>query len=162
MSRRQFMQRAMAAGLTAAGAGALLAACGSGSSSTGGNSGKVVEILFGLNTAGLATQQRAWFQQITNDFHALTGATLRWDTFNGTSDELTRIQTAIVSGGGPDVFTLGTTFVPTAQATGGFSLLSNADWQAAGGEGRVFPGQVTAAGATPDQPIPVPFVMRPF
>src|SRR5260221_11191609 len=162
MSRRQFMQRAMAAALTAAGAGALLAACGSGSSSTGGNSGKVVEILFGLNTAGLATQQRAWFQQITNDFHALTGATLRWDTFNGTSDELTRIQTAIVSGGGPDVFTLGTTFVPTAQATGGFYQLKDSDWQAVGGKSRYFTEQLTTAGATPDKPISVPFVMRPF
>src|SRR5258708_24854686 len=162
MSRRQFMQRAMAAGLTAAGAGALLAACGSGSSSTGGNSGKVVEILFGLNTAGLATQQRAWFQQITNDFHALTGATVRWDTFNGTSDELTRIQTAIVSGGGPDIFTVGTTFVPTAQATGGFYQLTDANWQAVGGKSRFFAEQLTTAGITPDKPISVPFGIRPF
>lgn len=162
MSRRQFMQRAMAAGLTLTGASTLLAACGGGSSNSGGNSGKVVEVLFGLNTAGLAAQQRQWFEQITNDFHALTGATLRWDTFNGTSDELTRIQTAIVSGGGPDVFTLGTTFVPTAQATGGFYLLSNADWQAVGGMSRFFSEQLTTAGITPDKPISIPFVMRPF
>jgi multiple sugar transport system substrate-binding protein len=161
MSRRQFLQRAMAAGLTAASASALLAACAS-SSTSKSNSGKVVEVLFGLNTGGLAAQQRQWFDQITSDFHALTGATLRWDTFNGTSDELTRIQTAIVSGGGPDVFTVGTTFVPTAQATGGFDLLSDADWQAVGGKSRFFQEQLTTAGATPDKPISVPFVMRPF
>jgi multiple sugar transport system substrate-binding protein len=163
MSRRQFMRRAMAAGLTAAGASALLAACGSGTSGTSNtNSGRVVEVLFGLNTAGLAQQQSQWFQQITNDFHALTGATLRWDTFNGTGDELTRIQTAIVSGSGPDIFTLGTTFVPTAQATGGFSLLTDADWQAVGGKSRFFQEQLTTAGISPDKPISVPFVMRPF
>src|SRR5258708_38942878 len=142
MSRRRFLLGAMAAGLTAAGASALTATCDTGSSSSGGNNGKVLEVLFGLNTAGLAAQQRQWFQQITNDFHTLTGATVRWDTFNGTSDELTRIQSAIVSGGGPDIFTLGTTFVPTAQATGGFFLLSNARWAGGGGERRVLPGKV--------------------
>ena len=161
MSRRQFMYRALAAGLTVSSASALLAACDSGSGSSG-NNGKVVEVLFGLNTAGLAPQQTQWFQQISNDFHALTGATVRWDTFNGTSDELTRIQTAITSGSGPDIFTLGTTFVPTAQATGGFDLLTNANWQTVGGKSRFFPEQLTTAGITPDKPISVPFVMRPF
>src|SRR5258708_15530762 len=144
MSRRRFLLGAMAAGLTAAGASALLAACDTGSSSSGGNNGKVLEVLFGLNTAGLAAQQRQWFQQITNDFQTLTGATVRWDTFNGTSDELTRIQSAIVSGGGPDIFTLGTTFVPTAQATGCFSRLSDTDWQAAGRKDPCFPGPVVS------------------
>lgn len=163
MSRRQFLWRAMATGLTAAGASALLAACSSGTSTTGNsNNGKVLEVLFGLNTGGLAAQQRQWFDQITSDFHALTGATVRWDTFNGTSDELTRIQSAIVSGGGPDVFTVGTTFVPTAQATGGFYQLTDADWQAVGGKSRFFQEQLTTAGITPDKPISVPFVMRPF
>ena len=164
MSRRQFLNRAMAAGLSAAGASVLLAACGNGTSSSSGgsNSGKVLEVLFGLNTGGLAAQQRQWFDRITNDFHALTGATVRWDTFNGTSDELTRIQTAIVSGGGPDIFTVGTTFVPTAQATGGFYQLTDADWNAVGGKSRFFQEQLTTAGTTPDKPISVPFVMRPF
>jgi multiple sugar transport system substrate-binding protein len=159
MSRRQFFQRAMAIGLTAASAGVLLAACDSGTAS--GNSGKVLQVLFGLNTT-LAKQQKAWFDQISSDFKALTGATIAWDTFNGTSDELTRIQTAIVSGAGPDIFTIGTTFVPTAQATNGFDLLSDADWQAVGGKSRFFTEQLTTAGITPDKPISVPFVMRPF
>src|SRR5258708_28073362 len=128
MSRRRFLQGAMAAGLSGAGASALLAACDAGASSSGGNNGKVLEVLFGLNTAGLAAQQRQWFQQITNDFHTLTGATVRWDTFNGTSDELTRIQSAIVSGGGPGILTLGPTFVPTAQATVGVFPPLSCDW----------------------------------
>ncbi len=159
MSRRQFLQRAMAAGLTVAGASALLAACDSGTSS--GNSGKVLQVLFGLNTT-LAKQQKAWFDTISSDFKALTGATIAWDTFNGTGDELTRIQTAIVSGAGPDIFTIGTTFVPTAQATNGFFVLTDADWQAVGGKSKFFQEQLTTAGITPDKPISVPFVMRPF
>src|SRR5258708_34025251 len=114
MSRRRFLLGAMAAGLTAAGASALLAACDAGSSSSGGNNGKGLEGLFGLNTAGLAAQQRQWFHQITNDFHTLTSATGRWDTLNWTSEELPRIQSAIVSGGGPGVFTLCTTHWATA------------------------------------------------
>jgi multiple sugar transport system substrate-binding protein len=162
MNRRQFLQRAMAVGLSAAGASALLAACDAGGSSGTSNAGKVVEVLFGLNTGGLAKQQTQWFQQITSDFEKLTGATVRWDTFNGTSDELTRIQTAIASGSGPDVFTIGTTFVPTAQGTGGFSLLSDADWTAVGGKSRFFTQQLETSGITPSQQIAVPFVMRPF
>ena len=163
MNRRQFLQRAMAVGLSAAGASVLLAACESGTSNSGNsNSGKTVEVLFGLNTGGLAKQQSQWFQQITNEFHQLTGATVRWDTFNGTSDELTRIQTAIASGSGPDIFDIGTTFVPTAQATGGFSVLSDADWQAVGGKSRFFAPQLETAGISPSQQIAIPFVMRPF
>src|SRR5260370_2421110 len=151
LSRRQFLQRAMAVGLTAAGASALLAACGGGSS--GANGGGTLEVLFGLNTGGLAAQQRQWFDRITSDFHALTGATVRWDTFNGTSDELTRIQTAIVSGGGPDIFTVGTTFVPTAQAPGGFYQLKDSDWQAGGGKSRYLPVHPTTAAASHEQPL---------
>jgi multiple sugar transport system substrate-binding protein len=161
MSRRQFLQRAMALGFTAAGASAVLAACSSGASGNP-NSGKVVEVLFGLNTSGLAKQQDQWFQQITHDFQQLTGATVRWDTFNGTADELTRIQTAVVSGSGPDIFDIGTTFVPTAQATGGFHVLSDADWQAAGGKSRFFQPQLETAGISSTQQIAIPFVMRPF
>src|SRR5258708_18758496 len=64
MSRRRFLQGAMAAGLTAAGASALLAACDTGSSSSGGNHGNVLVVLLGVNTAGIAGPDGEEFQQI--------------------------------------------------------------------------------------------------
>lgn len=162
MTRRQFMQRAMAAGLSASAAGALLAACGSKASGTSGsNSGKTLHVLAAHNNS-YPTQQAQWFQQISSEFKKATGATLAWDTWSSSSEEQTKLQTSIVSGSGPDVFVLGSTFNPTAQATGGFHVLSSSDWQAVGGESRFFKQQLTMSGSSPDKLIAVPFVMRPF
>lgn len=137
-----------------------LAACGGGTSSTNGP-GQTLHVLVGANTT-YPTQQKQWFQQIGTEFHTLTGATIRWDTYSSTNEELTKLQTAIVSGNGPDVFSLGTTFVPTAQATKGFVTLSDADWQQVGGKSKFFQQQLTMAGMTPDQTIGIPWIMAPF
>lgn len=137
----------------------VLSACGNGTAS--GSSNQTLHVLVGANTT-YPTQQKQWMQQIGADFHKLTGATIAWDTYSSTSEEQTKLQTSIVSGNGPDVFSLGTTFVPTAQATKGFVTLSNADWQAVGGKSKFFPQQLTMAGITPDQTIGIPWIMAPF
>jgi multiple sugar transport system substrate-binding protein len=140
----------------------VLAACGGGggSGSTSG-SGQTLHVLVGINTV-YPTQQKQWFQQIGSEFQKATGATIAWDTYNGSNEEQTRLQTAIVSGSGPDIFSFGTTFVPTAQATKGFTVLTDQDWQAVGGKDRFFKQQLTMAGSSPNQLIAVPWVMRPF
>jgi multiple sugar transport system substrate-binding protein len=133
-----------------------VAACGG-----GGGGGKTLRVLIPVN-ANYGPQQQQWMQQVNADFKKKTGATISWDTFNGTSEEETKLQTAITSGSGPDVFQIGTTFVPTAQSTGGFNVLSSDDWQKAGGKDRFFQQQLTMSGISPDKQIAVPFVMRPF
>jgi multiple sugar transport system substrate-binding protein len=138
----------------------MLTACGNGAPSTDSN-GKTIHVLVVANTT-YPTQQKQWMQQIGTDFHKLTGATIAWDTYSSSSDEQTKLQTAIVSGSGPDIFGLGTTFVPTAQATKGFITLSDTDWQQVGGKSKFFPQQLTMSGATPNQAIAIPWVMRPF
>lgn len=137
-----------------------LAACGGGTSSPNAG-GQTLHVLVGANTT-YPTQQKQWFQQIGTEFRTLTGATISWDTYSSTNEELTKLQTAIVSGNGPDVFSLGTTFVPTAQATKGFVTLSDADWQQVGGKSKFFQQQLTMAGKTPDQSIGIPWIMAPF
>ena len=136
----------------------VLAACGNGSS---GPSSQTLHVLVGANTT-FPTQQKQWQQQIGDEFHKLTGATVVWDTYSSTTEEQTKLQTAIVSGSGPDIFGLGTTFVPTAQATKGFYTLTDADWQQVGGKGKFFAPQLTMAGKSPDQTIAIPWLMRPF
>jgi multiple sugar transport system substrate-binding protein len=132
-----------------------LAACsGSGGSQT-------LHVLVGYNT-GYPTQQKQWMQQISSEFQKATGSTIAWDTYSSTSEEQTKLQTSIVSGSGPDVFSLGTGIVPTAQATGGFTVLSAQDWQAVGGKGRFFERQLTMSGVSPNRSIAVPWVMRPY
>ncbi|GLV56480.1 hypothetical protein KDH_33210 [Dictyobacter sp. S3.2.2.5] len=140
----------------------VLVACGGSSGSGSTNSGgQTLHVLVGANTT-FAAQQKQWMQQIGNDFHKATGSSIVWDTYSSSSEEQTKIQTSIVSGSGPDIFSLGTTFVPTAQATKGFTTLTADDWNKVGGKSRFFPQQMTMAGSSPDQAIAVPWVMRPF
>ncbi len=136
----------------------VLAACGG---SGGSTSGQTLHVLMGINTTYPA-QQKQWFQQISSEFQKETGSTVAFDTYNGSNDEQTKLQTSVITGSGPDIFDMGTTFVPTAQSTGGFTVLTNQDWQAVGGEDRFFKQQLTMAGSSPSQSIAVPFVMRPF
>lgn len=138
-----------------------LAACGGSSGGATGNSGQTLHVLIGYNTT-FAKQQKQWMQQTGNEFQKATGATISWDTYSSSSEEQTKLQTAIASGSGPDIFSLGTTFVPTAQATKGFTTLSDENWKQVGGKDRFFKQQLTMSGISPSQLIAVPWVMRPF
>lgn len=138
----------------------MLTACGNGASPTNTTS-QTLHVLVGVNTT-YPTQQKQWMQHIGAEFHTLTGATISWDTYSSTSQEQTKLQTAVVSGSGPDIFSLGTTFVPTAQATKGFLTLSATDWQQVGGKSKFFPQQLTMSGISPDQTIGIPWIMAPF
>ena len=134
-----------------------LAACGGSS----GGSGQTLHVLIGYNQL-FPSQQRQWMQQTGGEFQKATGAKVIWDTYSSSSEEQTKLQTAIVSGNGPDIFSLGTTFVPTAQATKGFTTLTDQDWNLVGGKSRFFQQQITMSGSAPNQLIAVPWVMRPF
>lgn len=136
----------------------LLAACGGGTSS---GTSQTLHVLIGYN-ATFSTQQQQWMQQISSEFQKSTGATIAWDTFSSSSEEQTKIQTSIISGSGPDVFSMGTTFVPTAQSTKGFTTLTDQDWNLVGGKNRFFKQQLTMSGSSPDQQIAVPWLMRPY
>src|SRR2546430_13024404 len=98
-------------------------------------------------------------QQIGSKFQKATGSTIAFDTYSSSNEEQTKLQTSVVSGSGPDIFSLGTTFVPTAQDTKGFVVLNDDNWKAVGGKDRFFKQQLTMSGATPDQLIAVPWVM---
>ncbi|HLZ59231.1 MAG TPA: extracellular solute-binding protein [Ktedonosporobacter sp.] len=141
----------------------MFAACGGGGTTSGApsGSGQTLHVLVGANTT-YPTQQKQWMQQITTDFRKATGATVVFDTYSSSNEEQTKLQTSVVSGSGPDIFSLGTTFVPTAQATKGFTVLTDDNWKAVGGKDRFFQQQLTMSGSSPDQLIAVPWVMRPF
>lgn len=138
----------------------VLAACGGATSGSSGQ-GQTLHVLIGYNST-YPTQQKQWMQQTASEFNKQTGATIAWDTYSSSSEEQTKLQTSIVSGNGPDIFSFGTTFVPTAQATKGFTVLTSQDWNLVGGESRFFKQQLTMAGSSPSQLISVPWVMRPF
>ncbi|MCU6482021.1 ABC transporter substrate-binding protein [Arthrobacter sp. A2-55] len=144
-----------------------LAACGgspdTSSSGTGkvDGTGKTLTVLFSTK-AQYPEEQKAWFAKTAEDFKTLTGATLQWETFASANDEMTRIQTSVVSGTGPDVYGLGTTFTPTAYSTGAFVKMGDAEWNKVGGKDKFVPATLGISGPDANNQIGIPFVSRPF
>src|SRR3954447_7068917 len=140
---------------------AALAACGGSDSGGGGGGGKTLTVLIGANTQ-YPEQFAAWQKSISDKFKAQTGATVKFETFASAQDELTKIQTSVVSGNGPDVYAVGTTFTPTAFSTGAFVKLGDEQWQKVGGKNRFLPASLGISGPDENNEVGIPFVTRPF
>ena len=144
-----------------------LTACGSGSAdsaSSGGavdGKGKKLSVLVNVSSQ-YPEQQKQWFSDIAAKFKAETGADVAFETFASGNDELTRIQTSVVSGQGPDVYSLGTTFTPTAYATKAFVTLTDDDWKKVGGKDKFNQAALGISGPDPEHQAGIPFVSRPF
>ena len=153
-----------------AAAGLVLTGCsgaaGSGSGSTAGSGkvdghGKTLDVMIAAN--GLyPTEQQQWFKDVSAQFQKETGATVNFETFASANDELTKIQTSVLSGQGPDIYDLGTTFTPTAYSTGAFVKLSDADWAKVGGRDRFVPATLGISGPDKSNEVGIPFLSRPF
>ena len=150
--RSRFALGAVAA-LAAAGL-ALTGCSGSGSSGTStaasgavDGTGKTLDVMIAANTL-YPTQQQKWFSDVSAQFQKQTGATVKFETFASANDELTKIQTSVLSGQGPDLYDLGTTFTPTAYSTGAFVKLTDADWAKIGGRDRFIPATLGISGPT--------------
>jgi multiple sugar transport system substrate-binding protein len=145
---------------------AALAACGSGDGSSGGSSsgggaGKTLNMLIGANTQ-YPQEQQAWQKAIGDKFKAQTGADITWETFASANEELTKIQTSVVSGSGPDVYAVGTTLTPTAYSTKAFVKLGDKEWQKVGGRDKFIPSTLGISGPDKKNEIGIPWVGRPF
>jgi len=144
-----------------------LAACGGGGGGgdsgggAGGGEGKTLTMLIGANTQ-YPEDFAAWQKSISDKFKAQTGATVRFETFASAQDELTKIQTSVVSGNGPDVYAVGTTFTPTAYSTKAFVKLGDEQWQKVGGKDRFLPASLGISGPDEKNQVGIPFVTRPF
>lgn len=160
MSTRTRLVAALAsAGLMAS----VLAGCGGGGSggSGGGGEGGSLNVLIGANSQ-FPTEQQEWFKTTAAKFKAQTGADVTFETFATANDELTKIQTSVVSGQGPDVYGLGTTFTPTAYSTGAFVKLDDDAWQKLGGKEKFVPSSLGISGPDQANQIGIPFASRPF
>jgi multiple sugar transport system substrate-binding protein len=142
-----------------------LGACGGGGGDAGGGGGggegKTLTMLIGANTQ-YAEDFAAWQKSMSDKFKAQTGATVRFETFASAQDELTKIQTSVVSGTGPDIYAVGTTFTPTAYSTGAFIKMGDEEWQKVGGKERFVPASLGISGPDEQNQVGIPFVTRPF
>ena len=154
MTLRKAFALAGATALTAA-----LAACGGGDDA--GGDGKTLDVLIGANTQ-YPQEFAAWQKSIGDKFRTQTGATIRWETFATANDELTKIQTSVVAGSGPDVYAVGTTFTPTAYSTKAFVTLGDDEWKKVGGKEKFIPSTLGISGPDENNQIGIPWVGRPF
>lgn len=147
-----------------------LTGCGGGSGTTDSSTssdgkvdgtGKTLNVLVGV-LSQYPEQQKQWQSDIAAKFKAETGADVKFETFASANDELTRIQTSVVSGQGPDIYGLGTTFTPTAFATKAFVTLSDDDWKKVGGKDRFNKAALGISGPDEQNQAGIPFVSRPF
>ncbi|WP_041832710.1 ABC transporter substrate-binding protein [Actinoplanes sp. N902-109] len=136
-----------------------LTGCGSGDS--GGGEGQTLNVLIGANTQ-YPQEFRAWQKAVSDKFRTQTGATVTFEEFNSANDELTKIQTSVVSGTGPDVYAVGTTLTPTAYSTGAFVKLDAGQWDKVGGKAKFVPATLGISGPDQQNQVGIPFVSRPF
>ncbi|MFJ3958177.1 ABC transporter substrate-binding protein [Arthrobacter sp. NPDC090010] len=154
---------ALAAVLTAS--ALTLTACGGSSSGNDGGSadgkGKTLNVLISANT-NYPEQQKQWFADTAAAFKKQTGADVKFETFASGNEELQKIQASVVSGDGPDVYSLGTTFTPTAVSTKAFLQLGDDEWKKIGGRDKFNPATLGISGPDKDHQYGVPFASRPF
>ncbi|GAA1896768.1 extracellular solute-binding protein [Lapillicoccus jejuensis] len=138
-----------------------LTACGGGSSSGSGGGGGKLDV-FLASQPNYPTQFQQWSSDVKAKFKAATGADLTIETFSSAADETTKIQASVVSGNGPDVYQLGTTFTPVAYGTKAFHTLTDADWQKVGGKDQYMPESLGMSGPDSSTQIGIPVAIRPF
>lgn len=138
-----------------------LTACGGGSSSGSGGKGGSLDV-FLASQPNYPTQFQQWSSEVKSQFKAATGADLTIETFSSAADETTKIQASVVSGNGPDVYQLGTTFTPVAYGTKAFHTLTDADWQKVGGKDQYVPESLGMSGPDSSTQIGIPVAIRPF
>ena len=162
---RVFHPVARAVGAVAAGA-LLLTACGGGSASSSsggsGSTGGGKLDVYVLSQPNYPDQFAQWSKDITAKFKTATGGDLTIETYSSSQEETTKIQASVVSGNGPDVYQLGSTFTPVAFGTKGFLTLSDADWAKIGGKAKFVPEALGISGPDTTNLIGIPVATRPF
>jgi multiple sugar transport system substrate-binding protein len=126
-----------------------------------GDDPNTLRVMMGADTT-YPKERKQWQQDTAAEFKRTTGADIQWETYSSGQEELTAIQTSVISGQGPDVYAIGTTFTPTAYATGAFVQMGKEQWDAVGGKDQFDPASFGISGPSPSKQIGIPFASRPF
>lgn len=155
------------AGVTAA--SMLAAACGSHADSTpktGAHAyaGQILTVADGAPSGATAKQTQEYYDSLAALFHKETGATVHWSYYSSPSEELNTVETATVSGSGPDIISYGSSFVGTLAATGEFPALSASEWRMLGGKGSFISSNLyySYGGSDANDDIGIPNETNPY
>ena len=123
---------------------------------------ETLEVLDGAPSGVASNLLKQYYSYLATQFKKETGATLSWDYYASSSQETSDIETATVSGSGPDVMSYGTSFVGTLWSTGDFSPLTPAEWAQLGGKGSLVQSELLDSGIKPSEDIGVPYDANPY
>ena len=127
-----------------------------------GDDPNTLRVMMGADTT-YPKERKQWQQDTAAEFKRTTGADIQWETYSSAQEELTAIQTSVISGQGPDVYAIGTTFTPTAYATGAFVQMGAKEWKEVGGKDQFDPASFgTPALFDKEHEVGIPFSSRPF
>ena len=126
-----------------------------------GDDPNTLRVMMGADTT-YPKERKQWQQDTAAEFKRTTGADIQWETYSSAQEELTAIQTSVISGQGPDVYAIGTTFTPTAYATGAFVQMGAKEWKEVGGKDQFDPASFGISGPSASKQSGIPFASRPF
>lgn len=164
VDRRRFLKLAGGAALAAGAAPSLVGAAGAASLPARPRlrprASKTVSIFVAAQTQA-PQAQTTLMNKAKQIFESRNpGATMTWDTYATSGDELTKIATSAAAHQGPDVFEVG--LVPSAYGTGAFEIITNDIWNELGGRSSFLQGQFGYAGPDPDHQIGIPENANPL
>jgi multiple sugar transport system substrate-binding protein len=165
-ARRRGQGRVLLAAGAVAAVAAVLAGCGSSTSSqaAGGASlsGQTLTVYTQAPFGTQLKQYQQYYAYIANAFHKATGSTIKW-VYSTTAVTLSQeLANAAATGSGPDVWSIGSSFNGTATALHEFYTLSAADWAKVGGQSQFVPKMLTMSGPNNSADIGIPFESIPF
>ena len=123
--------------------------------------GQTLTVLTGAPGGAGGRAQNEWNQELAVLFHKETGATVRYTYYATEQAELTDLETAVVSGSGPEVMQYGSSNIATFAATGKFVKLTRADWSLLGGRNSFLPQALLDSGYGPNADYGIPINANP-
>jgi multiple sugar transport system substrate-binding protein len=150
--------------VTLALAAASLAACGSSSSTTSSAklSGQTITVYTQAPTGTQVKDYEAYYAYIANAFHKATGSKINWVYSTSAVSLSQELEQAAATGGGPDVWSIGSSFNGTATALNEFYTIPPSDWTSFGGQSSFVAKQLTMSGPSNNKDVGVPFESIPF
>ncbi len=139
-----------------------LAACGGGSSGSGGTASAPVTLTYWASNQGtsLANDKEVLTPELAK-FTAATGVKVNVEVVPW-SDLLNRVLAATTSGKGPDVVNIGNTWSASVQATGALLPFGDSQMAAVGGKDRFLAGSLAATGAAGQPPTALPIYSEAY
>jgi multiple sugar transport system substrate-binding protein len=143
-----------------------LTACGSSSSGSGSSSGAAGSdsktiTWWATNQAASLDQDAAILNPELAKFKAASGVTVTVEVVPW-KDLYSRITSAVTSGKGPDVVSIGNTWSSSLQSTGAFTEFDDAAITDLGGESRFLPSSFATTGAEGQPPTSIPLLAQAY